>query len=101
MSPAPALSMLQLDDEEPVLGREACRFCGCTEKNRCLIPVREDERDGNFFLTRYPARAKLILHCDQYLPRVCNAPACIVRFVLESRESEPSVLLDQWGRTGS
>jgi hypothetical protein len=81
---APHLS-LELNQEREV-GTEPdqrCRFCDCSEFKPCRILLRESA-DGNFYLARNELDATEEMDCTWFVPRVCNAPACMAKLMLES-----------------
>jgi hypothetical protein len=82
--------LVELINTSPV---ERCRFCGCTERNPCSIPITFDET-GRQRLARSNAEALERIPCGWYLEEVCNAPACIEKLIQESRV----ILFDGTGR---
>ena len=74
---------------------ESCRFCRCTEDSPCAIPLRE-EADGNVYLARSEAETTSVIPCGWFVPRVCSAPACIEKLLLECRNRV--LLFDAQGR---
>jgi len=79
---------------------ERCRFCGCTTDAPCAIPLREDERGDFHLVARGSAETTMIMPCAWFLPRICNAPECIEKLLLEMRGRV--VVFDAYGcaRTG-
>lgn len=66
---------------EPI---HCCRFCHCMEDKRCEIFLRESA--GKFYLVRVRLAATRIESCSWLVRGVCNAPLCMEKFVIESRE---------------
>lgn len=61
-----------------------CKFCGCTDRKPCLIPMRYSgahflEGDyGDYPLIALPGQvAQFTTPCHWSAPDVCSAPACI------------------------
>lgn len=61
-----------------------CRFCGCTEKRACQIPmvfVGEEEKP---FIASPGQVAVFALSCDWLIPNVCTAPVCVEKAYAEA-----------------
>jgi hypothetical protein len=86
-------NLLQLD---PV---ECCRFCGCSEFKPCAIAVTED-CDRTMRLARSAEETIDLLPCAWYIDRVCNAPRCIEKLIVEwgGEIGRPVQLFDASGR---
>ena len=76
-----------------------CKFCGCTDKRACAIPMlwstTPDVEELLMFFgdTRYPviARAGQVAEfttpCHWSAPHICSAPACVERAYQEICEA--------------
>lgn len=98
MSALMAHSLLQLPEQERDYHadpRDCCRFCRCTEDKPCEIKWREDGH-GIFYLARSEQEMTVPTYCSWYVPRVCNAPECVEKLLLEMR-SRP-ILFEASGR---
>lgn len=90
---APSLSLLQERNHLDPL--ESCRFCRCTKEHPCLTALREDD-NGNFVLARNESETEVLEPCYRLAPRVCTAPECMEKLLLEKR-SRP-ILFEASGR---
>jgi hypothetical protein len=73
-----------------------CRFCGCTDRRACAIPMfyaptPEIEELLDLFGDEYPViaqqsqPAEFSTPCHWSAPNVCSAPPCIEKAYLEAR----------------
>jgi hypothetical protein len=64
-----------------------CRFCGCTEENRCRIPIVETIR--NIYRLARPDETALFLQpCTWFVDFVCTNPECMAKLLEELRNGK-------------
>lgn len=68
-----------------------CRFCGCTEKRACQIPMTFIAEDSAKPAIAMPGQVSLFtLSCDWLIPNVCTHPLCV-----EKAYAEACALVDE------
>ena len=55
-----------------------CKFCGCSNRRPCRIPV---DVEGNLALG---SRSLDYLPCSWLIPDVCTSPACVEKAYIEA-----------------
>jgi len=97
--PLPELAPDPSPDRSLRIGRNFCRFCGCT--GSCQIPITKTSA-GNYLLVFdevWPSAsvAARTQRCSWYLPDCCTNPACVALLIQESHEAARTVRMRKHG----
>jgi hypothetical protein len=65
-----------------------CKFCGCTEKRACQIPMRVE--DGQPMIALAGQVSTFTQPCEWIAESICSNPACV-----EQAYQEAALLADQ------
>jgi hypothetical protein len=77
-----------------------CKFCGCSDKRPCLIPMViirkgvDDFSDDEFTLAAPGQVANFTLACSWIAPEICSAPGCVERGYKERWELVEQLLTE-------